>query len=136
MDVKIKLSELLKDLADRRKRITNISRLNEEELKQLLDKCSSSSFNMFVMDKNGNIDVRTDIKVPFDTLDEEDIISYSRTFIMDDTIITLYYIKFNYIWKEPINNRSDCESSVSCMSFLDNQQGCCFASFKYCELYM
>lgn len=87
MDVKIKLSELLKDLADRRKHITNISRLNEEELKQLLDKCSSSSFNMFVMDKNGNIDVRTDIKVPFDMLDEEDIISYSRTFIMDDTII-------------------------------------------------
>lgn len=88
MEEKTKISQLIKEIITDKKYFVNVSKIAEKDLAELLSMCSSKAFNLLFMMKDGNIGVITDINDPRNIeLDDENIVSYSNIFIMNDSIM-------------------------------------------------
>lgn len=84
----LKLSELFKQIIEDKKYWYSINKFGTDELKLLLDMCSTDAFNMFIIKSDGSIWVHTNIIDPrYIVYDDEEIVSYSNIFIMNNSIM-------------------------------------------------
>ena len=62
----------------------NVKTLNVGELKIIFNECSSNNFNVITIKSNGDILVMANIADPTKMALDDDVVAYSKPFIIDD----------------------------------------------------